>query len=443
MGIANVNRIPSAVRAFIAGVLLMLVCAGPAAAQVEARKPYVSFDLPEFFVDALSFSSGDSLTSRVDIYVQIPYDALQFVKKNDQYTAGYEVTVNFLTEDNASVSEKVWNEELRVPLFQYTESKKTFSTTQRSVSLTPGIYTVRTQVRDKESRKVSFVVKRVIVGNYVGKELAISDIMLVNRSKNDGERHSIMPNISGNIGENNNSFSIFYEVYSAKGGDSLELHYTVSDTKGKKYLSTVQPYVLRGLRGQVITRFDSAQYSTGSYLLTVEARPANGDPNEVPAMRQRSFLVRWGNMPISISDLGLAIKQCRYIAKDDEYDSLSEAKTDDERQRLFNEFWKKRDPNPATKQNEYMEEYYSRVEYANQHFSHYRPGWETDMGMVFIIFGSPNNVERHPFDIDSKPYEVWSFYDYNRSIVFVDETGFGDYRLLTPIWDLIQRVKPN
>jgi hypothetical protein len=65
------------------------------------------------------------------------------------------------------------------------------------------------------------------------------------------------------------------------------------------------------------------------------------------------------------------------------------------------------------------------------------------MGMVFILFGSPSNVERHPFDIDAKPYEIWTYYDFNRSIIFVDETGFGDYRLLTPVWDLINRLKIN
>lgn len=424
-------------------LLLCILLTIPLLAQVEARKPYVSFDLPEFFVDALSFSSGDSLTSRVDIYVQVPYDAIQFVKKNDRYVAGYEISVNFLTDDNASVSEKVWTEEIVVPLFEYTGSKKTFSLTQRSIDIPPGIYTMRAQVRDNESKKISFVVKKIIIGNYFKKELAISDVMLVNRMSNEGERRAISPNVSGNIGENNNSFSIFYEVYSDRGSDSLILHYIITDLKGKEYLDKSQHYRLRGKKGQIITRFDSAKYSTGSYLLTVEVRSVSADPNEIPALRQRSFVVRWGNMPISISDLDLAIKQMRYIAKDKEYEKAEEAKTEEEKRLVFEEFWHKRDPNPATKQNEYMEEYYSRVEYANKHFSHYQAGWKTDMGMVFIIFGSPNNVERHPFDIDSKPYEVWSYYDYNRNVIFVDETGFGDYRLLTPIWDMLQRLKTN
>ena len=86
-------------------------------AQVEARKPVTTFDLPEFFVDALSFASNDSLSSRVDVYIQVPYDAVQFVKKNDRYTARYEITLNFLNDENTSVMEKVWTEEVNVPLF--------------------------------------------------------------------------------------------------------------------------------------------------------------------------------------------------------------------------------------------------------------------------------------------------------------------------------------
>jgi hypothetical protein len=88
-----------------------------------------------------------------------------------------------------------------------------------------------------------------------------------------------------------------------------------------------------------------------------------------------------------------------------------------------------------------MEQYYARVEYANKHFSHFQEGWRTDMGMVYITFGPPNNVERHPFDIDSKPYEIWAYYDLNYQFVFVDQTGFGDYRLITPIWETLGHIR--
>jgi GWxTD domain-containing protein len=200
---------------------------------------------------------------------------------------------------------------------------------------------------------------------------------------------------------------------------------------------------LSGKKTQVIEKLDTAQYSTGQYELTVTVKSlARPDlTGTQSAEKKKTFIAKWGNMPYSVADLDLAIRQLRYIAKDSEYNQLTDAKTMEEKKKLFEEFWRRRDPSPDTKRNEYMEEYYARVEYANAHFSHYLPGWRTDMGMVFILLGSPNNVERHPFDIDSKPYEVWSYYDYNRQLVFLDDTGFGDFKLLTPIYDLINRGK--
>jgi GWxTD domain-containing protein len=140
-----------------------------------------------------------------------------------------------------------------------------------------------------------------------------------------------------------------------------------------------------------------------------------------------------------MKDLDLAIDQVRYIAREDEYAYLREATAPDEKQKRFLEFWSKRDPNPNTPFNERMEDYYRRADYANKHFSHYIEGWRTDMGMVYMIFGPPNNVERHPFDLDSKPYEVWTYYELNYYFVFEDRTGFGDYRLTTPLGEVWNR----
>lgn len=63
------------------------------------------------------------------------------------------------------------------------------------------------------------------------------------------------------------------------------------------------------------------------------------------------------------------------------------------------------------------------------------------MGMVFIILGTPSNIDRHPFELDSKPYEIWHYYEINRQYVFVDYTGFGDYRLVTPFYGDVNKFR--
>ena len=88
---------------------------------------------------------------------------------------------------------------------------------------------------------------------------------------------------------------------------------------------------------------------------------------------------------------------------------------------------KSKDPTPLSKRNESMIEYYRRLTFANAHFSNtYSEGWKTDMGMVYILFGMPTNIERHPYEMDTKPYEIWQYDNINRQFVFVDYSGFGD-----------------
>ena len=79
-----------------------------------------------------------------------------------------------------------------------------------------------------------------------------------------------------------------------------------------------------------------------------------------------------------------------------------------------------------------MNEYYRRVIYANEHFKGFQPGWETDMGMIYILFGIPNDVERTNDHRLRKVYESWHYFEINKDFVFVDENGFGDFRLKTP-----------
>lgn len=423
-----------------AAIFLLCAVSCMLQAQVETRTPTEN-EIPQFFVDALSFSSDDSLSSRVDVYVQIPYDALQFVKSAGKYRSQYEIMINILTDENSLVSEKVWNDEVTVPTFDETQSKKAYSLSQRSVLVVPGIYTLRVQLRDNESKKVTTIVKKIVVGNYSGSGVTVSDILLVNKLTVEGERKNIVPNISGNLSEASGMFYLFYEIYSPVIRDSVEIHYVIADAKGGVVSEKYQTFRMTALRSQILARFDSSNFPMGSFIITLDVKPFHEVKDFVPPVKQKAFVIKRSGMPVNINDLDLAIRQLRYIAHDKEYDDIENAKTEEEKRRLFEEFWRRRDRNPDTKQNEFMEEYYSRVQYANEHFSNYMPGWKTDMGMVFILLGSPNSVERHPFDIDSKPYEVWTYYDFNKQVVFIDETGFGDYRLLTPIWDILQRLK--
>lgn len=136
-----------------------------------------------------------------------------------------------------------------------------------------------------------------------------------------------------------------------------------------------------------------------------------------------------------------------YIITKDEKRAFMALTTDEERENFIENFWRRRDPNPDTEENEYREQYYERIAYANEHYSSGIPGWKTDRGRIYIAWGKPDSVETHPtggaYDRPSwegggstttYPFEVWWYRHLDNvgdgiEIEFVDPTGTGEYRL--------------
>lgn len=140
-------------------------------------------------------------------------------------------------------------------------------------------------------------------------------------------------------------------------------------------------------------------------------------------------------------------KDVEYIVTSEERKAYKALKTDEERENFIENFWRRRDPDPDTEENEYREEYYERIAYANEHYASGIPGWKTDRGRIYITFGKPDSVETHPsggaYDRPSYegggsttayPFEIW-FYRHLDSVgegievEFVDPTGTGEYRI--------------
>jgi GWxTD domain-containing protein len=136
-----------------------------------------------------------------------------------------------------------------------------------------------------------------------------------------------------------------------------------------------------------------------------------------------------------------------YIITKDEKRAFYALATDEERENFIEQFWRRRDPNPDTEENEYREEYYERIAYANEHFASGIPGWKTDRGRIYITWGKPDSVESHPsggsYDRPSYegggstttyPFETWFYRHLDNvgdgiEIEFVDPTGTGEYRI--------------
>src|SRR5437899_1436093 len=136
-----------------------------------------------------------------------------------------------------------------------------------------------------------------------------------------------------------------------------------------------------------------------------------------------------------------------YIITDEERAAFKQLSNDEERDNFIEAFWQRRDPTPDTEENEYKEEHYQRIAYANEHFAAGVPGWKTDLGRIYIVFGKADEVESHPSggsyerpmeegggETSTFPFEQWR-YRYIEGIgqeviiEFVDTCMCGEYHM--------------
>src|SRR5437016_9375833 len=85
-----------------------------------------------------------------------------------------------------------------------------------------------------------------------------------------------------------------------------------------------------------------------------------------------------------------------YIITDEERKAFKQLNTDEERQNFIEQFWLRRDPTPDTEENEFKEEHYRRIAYANEHYASGIPGWKADRGRIYIMYGPADETESHP-----------------------------------------------
>jgi GWxTD domain-containing protein len=136
-----------------------------------------------------------------------------------------------------------------------------------------------------------------------------------------------------------------------------------------------------------------------------------------------------------------------YIITDEERSAFLQLSNDEERDQFIEQFWLRRDPTPDTVENEYKEEHYRRIAYANEHYPAGIPGWKTDRGRIYIVFGPPDEIESHPTggqyerpqeegggSTSTYPFEQWR-YRYIEGIgqeiiiEFVDQCSCGAYTM--------------
>jgi len=357
--------------------------------------------------------------SYVKLRIAVAYDDLLFLKRDASYVATYAVSYRISDSEGNRVDSGRLSGRVEVFDFEETNTRKSHAREEIILSVPAGTYTIRLSVEDKETRRRGTREETVLVPGEKDGDIQLSSIILSGCEYRRDTLSDTLPSQCGLI-------RVVAEVYSpidSIPNMTVPAHVRIVDANDDIRAETIDSIAVSKSVTTLEIPVDISNLEPGTYILYLIL-----DPDDNAVEMTRTFIIPWSILGM-VNEEDDALRLLNYIA--DKEDVKAFKKTpDDEKQAFWVQYWTSSDPVTSTPWNERIALYERRIMYSNDKFSSFEEGWKTDMGMIHIIFGAPDEIERHPFDLDSKPYQIWTYYSLGRQFVFVDRNGFGRYDLV-------------
>ena len=388
-----------------------------------------------FYVDFASFASDSTDLVKLEVYYQIYTSKLLHIRKNGKYVANYSVNA-VIKKGRKQITASETEGFLYKETFEKASNPEDFLINSFKFFLKPGKYKIEITLNDSNAGTSLPLKTNLVLPDYKSKIPMFSSIEFAREISEAGEPNvfdkspwKVIPSCSRIYGDSNNELKYYYEYYSDKQvGDTTYFIFEVLDNKNNYVVSDTVCSKITKLNG-FVGKLSLEKLKPGYYNLVIKDQSSKKGKT---VSTSGNFKIALSGLAMVEYDIDIAIDQLRYIANSKEMDKLRNAGKDKIIQ-LWNEFWKSRDPSPGTQENELRDEYYRRIAYSNKYYSlPGKDGWKTDMGRIHIIYGEPDDIERHPFDIDVRPYEIWYYYKPRQRFLFIDEKGYGEYTLQYP-----------
>lgn len=343
------------------------------------------------FVYTPGIFRGDS-GLELRVFLDIEGGGLTFIKEGETFTSAYSVSV-ILKKDEREKGD-IWMRKIKG--LEYGVSKTFFDTVK--VDILPGRYEMIIIVSDLNSQK------------HTAKEgtVSVNVLPIFSLSSMIPRRYERL--IDDNTVSYFDGISYYLEAYSDR--DAI-LYFTTDNYKDTIYITP----------GITPLRIEPTLDTISGKSIIVSTVLQDGGKRFV--RMDTLFITR--SMFADEKLYKDRVRALVYITNSATLDTLLSARPED-RERLWKAFWKERDPTPETEKNEQEEIYMARIDYAENNLG----GWRTDMGRVWLVMGRPDEIERHPFELDSWAYEIWYYYSTNEKFIFYDKHGLGYYELVYP-----------
>ncbi len=408
--------------------------------------------------DYASFTSNDS-SSFVQVYLSLYQGHLKYQYSADSILSASFTTTLKITQNDSVVRSLSHNYQNTI---SDTNSFKSYNQFVDifNIEIAQGTYKARVQIKDNSSK---------LQGEYVfdlstvspQKKFYFSDIELCSKIETNSTESmfsknglKVIPNPKGIYDILNPLFYYYIELnnlnYSEGADNTYLFSYTITNANGDtvrkkepklKKIAATNMVEIGGMNVIALPR--------GAYLFTAKAEDPNDGsvdiiqkkftvykPDKKGVARQGDKLPEIANYYIGMSkeQLREEFAEARYISSRQEMNVFKKIENDQvAMQKFLTSFWVRKDRENQVPVGSYRRTYMKRVETANAKYrSMGIPGWKSDQGRVYILYGEPDEYERNPNTVDMLPHVIWYYHSLEggAKFIFADEEGFGQYRLI-------------
>jgi GWxTD domain-containing protein len=369
-----------------------------------------------------AFTQYKDSSATILVASEILYDDLSFIRETESYTAKYELAIYLQNEEQDETFGYIPRTfEVETDHFAATNSRERKDKRSFQFSTKPGTYKLTSVVTDLNSDKK---VKRDVeldIRDVADTQILVSDILFYEHNPANGEK---LLSLTNNFSRDQSKVEILFKVASVKNAP-INIRIEYLDAK-ENLISTLLDSMYSGTRYiELEQNFDLKQSKASYNKIKIVATQ---DDQVSESTRDITFF--WSEKPQTELDIDVALRQMKYIANTDSIETYLESKNTEDKIGYFDRYWQSIDPTPNTERNELKEEFFQRINTTNKYFSFFSTaGWLTDRGRIYILFGQPDEIDRHPFDMGSKPWEMWYYHSLKKRFRFYDDSGMGDYRL--------------
>jgi GWxTD domain-containing protein len=373
--------------------------------------------------ETVSIKNSAQIKIRTKAYLK--QAALFFERQENRNVAKVLVKTKLLSKGG----DIVWSKAEEIELIESSGTNENIELAIYEISVDPEQYTLETIVLDMGNNKSFKDEAQIALRKDTDSVIEVDNLVLFEKSNGIFKAAKLM-----NLNRHVDLYRISFSIFAEENFDN-PIFILVKIVPAN---SNDDPVFVRSYKKERFTESDRLdklsidlnkavfeKYS--EFVVSVEVFDAN---EKLLSVIKKELTFSVNEYPSTVLEMNQALRYMTHILTSDSIDFYTD-KPLDVSLAFYKRYWEsvsyKENKSDAS---QIMREYFQRIQFCIKYFSNFKgDGWRTDRGRIYIKFGQPDEIANHPFEVDSKPYITWIYYNLRKEFVFIDQSGFGDFRM--------------